>query len=162
MRIIFVRHAIAEDRFLWTGSDASRPLTSQGKEKLEKLTKAIATLTTADKIISSNYLRAKETGETLQKALQIPLEIDRRLALGSSYNDFYSLFQENSSCESIILVGHEPDFSEVIAEIIGDGSALIQVKKASYIEVEVNENFTGELLNLITPKTILKLLETTH
>ncbi len=35
MKLYFLRHGLAGDRSQWKGDDAKRPLTEEGKEKME-------------------------------------------------------------------------------------------------------------------------------
>ena len=159
MRVIFIRHGIAQPREDWVGTDFSRPLTDEGKEKLQKISYVMSKFVKIDNIISSNYSRAKETSEVLKKNFSVEVEINDTIALGADYRDFLKIFKANRNLESIMFVGHEPDFSEVISKITGLTCGSLKVKKASYIELDVDENFQGTLLNFMAPRTILNLSE---
>jgi phosphohistidine phosphatase len=53
----------------------------------------------------------------------------------------------------LLLVGHEPDFSQVVGDLTG---ARIQMKKGGVAAVNV-ERGGGELLALLRPKELRKL-----
>jgi phosphohistidine phosphatase SixA len=53
-------------------------------------------------------------------------------------------------CECVMVVGHEPEFSEVIKELTG---GAVKLSKAGITLLEVNRNCTsGKLLWLFPPK----------
>ena len=158
MRILFVRHAKAFDRFEWNESDFIRPLTQEGAQKAQKAFDRFAKIyPKLDIIITSNATRAKQTAKILSKSFGgVEIVGSDFLNPGSNYDNFVATLKKYYDDEKIIAVtGHEPDFSFIISEIISEeGDANIEVKKASVIEVECNENFKG-VLNFLLPSKIL-------
>ena len=160
MKILFVRHAKAFDKFEWNESDFIRPLTQEGEQRAKKAFDNFAKIyPKIDVIITSNATRARQTAEILSKSFGgVKIIGSDFLNPGSSYDDFVSALKNYYDEEKIIAVtGHEPDFSFILSEIISQsGDANIEVKKASIIEVECNENFKGVLSFLLPPKILTK------
>ena len=77
---------------------------------------------------------------------------------GATANELKELLiphYDASGC--IAVVGHEPDFSLIISELISTQDVSLDIKKASIIEVKVDRYFHGELRFMIPPK-FLKFL----
>src|SRR5689334_5636039 len=113
MDLYILRHAIAVER----GTDASRddferPLTSEGAEKLRGVIKAMRNLELSfDLILSSPYLRARETAEMVAASfgLQKRLELRDSLGADSVPREFLAeLTKLEPVPKSLLLVGHEP------------------------------------------------------
>jgi phosphohistidine phosphatase SixA len=71
--LFVVRHAIAEDRQTWHGSDDDRPLIDQGEGQADRLA---ARLSSEDigGVVSSRSLRCRQTVEPLSRRLSLRLE----------------------------------------------------------------------------------------
>src|SRR6188474_746364 len=70
MRLLVIRHAIAEDRetFAATGrDDASRPLTEEGKRKMRRAARGLRHLVAGiETLVASPLTRAQETAEIVR------------------------------------------------------------------------------------------------
>jgi phosphohistidine phosphatase len=160
MRVLFIRHAAAEDRASSNGSDLDRRLTDEGREDARRMFKALASLyPEPNRVISSNAVRARETAEIFCSCFgRSKHATSSLLNPGSGFKEFRRLISELSgSPELIVLVGHEPDFSSILGHIVADSGLRIDVKKASCIEVEINGLCKGELKLMLTPKAVAKL-----
>ena len=158
MKLYFLRHGIAADREEWQGSDSDRPLTGEGCERMEREAKAIAALhIDPDAIITSPLERAKQTAQILAKGLKLEDRLlqDERLSPGFNVDRLRSILRERADDDSIVLVGHEPDFSETVGALIGD--AQLAVKKGGLALVEVADATAsrGELVWLVPPKVLI-------
>jgi len=157
MKILFIRHSAAEDRFAFQGHDLDRKLTDAGRKKAEKAFSTVANLyPEIELIISSEAVRARETAEILYRAVpNAKLKTMNLLNPGADFTSFRHLMKKiGFKHEAIALVGHEPDFSSIIAGITADGHLRINVKKASCIVVDVNTLCKGELLVSIPAKVL--------
>ncbi len=152
MKLYFLRHGVAEAR-IFGKDDYSRNLTQEGLQEMERLAEAFKKTVSVEKIFSSDLLRAKKTAMIIAEALGAPLEIDNRINSGASYADFHAIFTENQTRGSIMFVGHEPDISTTISQIIGH--AKVEIKKSSLAVLEVDENFKGALISLIPAGALL-------
>ncbi len=137
-RLYFVRHGLA-DRAAFSGDDdRRRPLTDQGQEQLQRQAEVMACLDLGvDLIVTSPLLRAEQTAAILADALAPTggLVVDPRLGLSFAVGPLARLLDEHGDARRMMLVGHEPSFSEVIGSITG-GSA-VACRKASLIRVDL-------------------------
>jgi phosphohistidine phosphatase len=159
MKLYFLRHGVAVDADEWEGDDASRPLTGAGRKEMEREAKAIAKLDLQiDCIITSPLKRAKETAEIVAERLDAADRVmeDDRLAGGFDAAHLALLLGERDAKESIMLVGHEPDFSKTIVQLIGGGS--VDLKKGGLARIDIDDPKipAGDLLWLIPPKVLLQ------
>lgn len=135
MIVYFLRHAEAEDD---AGSDFVRKLTSKGLEQAAKAGKFLRRAgMVPELIVTSPLVRARQTAEIVANALEVDLVEERWVACGMSAATLRQELVAHEGKASILLVGHEPDFSEVISDLIGlqDPRAL-HIRKASLTAVE--------------------------
>lgn len=156
MNLFFLRHGLA-DRSAWNGSDFQRPLTPYGKERMIKESDSIAKLNLGlDAIISSPLVRAYQTAEIVADRLDMLdlLIVDERLSPGFGHYELAVIIEENPEAESLMFVGHEPDFSMTIERLIGGGS--VQCKKGSLARVDLVGvgSLSGVLVWLVPPKVL--------
>jgi phosphohistidine phosphatase len=160
MKCYFLRHGIAVEPDEWTGSDVDRPLTREGRDRMERQAKAIAELSLdLDCIVTSPLLRAKQTAEILADRLRLRARLfeDPRLAGGFNEERLGAILSAHEGAQAIVLVGHEPSMSVTIGATIG--SASIELKKAALagVELESHASTTGTLFCLIPPKVLVAL-----
>jgi phosphohistidine phosphatase len=159
MLCYFLRHGPAEDAETWQGSDFDRPLTPQGRKRIAKEAKTIATLDLElDAIATSPLVRARETAEIVAKELKLEklLVEDERVGPGFSPAQLANIIRDRHPQTGIMLVGHEPSISQTISNLIGN--AAIDFKKGSLacITLTSNSPLHGELLFLATPKLLTR------
>ena len=136
MRLYFVRHGRAEDRLNWDpAQDHLRPLTEEGKRLMQKSAARIRGLgVTPDVVLTSPLTRARQTADIVGEALGCDVvEADELVNLG--VDKLAALLERYAFAESLLLVGHEPDFSMTIDMICGGGNVV--VKKGSLIRVDL-------------------------
>ncbi len=159
MKILFVRHAAAVDHGDFKGGgDLDRPLTKEGRSKAEAAFKTLAErYPKPGIIISSEAVRARQTAEIFSKCFgNTEVVTSNQLNPGCPINSFKEIVRPYvNEYDSIAVVGHEPDFSEIISALVSDGSLRIEVKKASCIEVDMTSLFKGVLTFVIPPKFII-------
>ena len=143
--LYFLRHADAEP-FSPEG-DAQRALTMKGVAQAKRVGEFCSRVGIAPAaILHSPYRRTTETAEIIGRHLGIKLTPAKFLACGlQPVAAFDELHARRASNGALMLVGHEPDFSDLIGTLIGGGAvpARILVKKASLTLVEVDELRTG-------------------
>ncbi len=157
MEILFLRHGIAEERETWKGDDRARPLTARGRRAMERTAVRLAGLGVAPElIVTSPLVRARQTAEIAAAGLGMDDRVveDGRLAPGFDAGGLRDLLEDRPVTAAVMLVGHEPDFSEIIAELIGGGRVVC--KKGGLARVDVAElSFAGgELVWLLPPKDL--------
>ncbi len=151
MRLYFLRHAQAEER--GRVDDYSRALTERGRKRMEVAARLIEALGLGlNAIYSSPRLRAKQTAEIISQALDLPVKLDPSIGefdwgLGS----LAGLLATHHMRDSIMIVGHEPTFSETIGAITG---GMVVMKKGGLARVDVyTHNPTrGSLVWMIAPR----------
>ena len=157
MKLYFLRHGLA-DRSEWSGPDHERPLTSQGEARMAHEADTFAELNLdLDYIYTSPLTRAYQTAEIVADRLDLSDRLieDQRLALGFDTDDLVEILGDHPDAEGIMLVGHEPDFSETIGDLIG--SAEVVCKKGSLARIDVYDWISprGALVWLIPPKMLV-------
>lgn len=152
MLITFLRHATAEDTSL-SKADADRALIDKG----EKQVKRLAAFCQANQLIpgaiySSPLLRAQQTANRLRERLPgcpTPQIVDW-LSTNTSASILLSELSKlaEQGLDDVWLVGHEPDFSEIIARALATAPYNIVVKKASLtrLDIDFSDTPSGRLL----------------
>jgi phosphohistidine phosphatase len=144
MNLYLLRHGIAVDPSAPDfAKDAERPLTPKGRRRLLQIAKAMGVLKISlDVILSSPYVRAKQTAEIVAKELKRrkKLKFSDELTPGGNPK---SLIQQLNDLrpqpKNILLVGHEPYLSKLIALLTaGNTSMEIDLKKGSLCKLETD------------------------
>jgi phosphohistidine phosphatase len=162
VRCYFLRHGIAVEAEDWNGRDADRPLTREGRARMEREAIAIGTLPLKlESILTSPLLRAKQTAEIVAQRLGLcdHLFEDERLAGHFNVERFAAILAGHAQLEAVLLVGHEPTMSATIGQLVGD--AGIEFKKGALAGLEVTEAASAgaTLLFLYPPKILVKLAD---
>lgn len=158
MKLLFVRHAVAEDREDFSDDDLKRPLTQSGIKKAKSAFLALAKFYKKPSlIISSEAARAIKTAELLSEAYDKSVDVIETHLLnpGADIKDLkeaLSAFYDEAKV--VAIVGHEPDFSLIVSELISECKVSLSIKKACVIEVEIDKNFIGKLNFMIPPKIL--------
>lgn len=121
VRLHFLRHGPAVKRGTWDGEESLRPLTEQGGRQVEAEGRALSGLLSFDIILTSPYERAAATARLFATGIgtpQIP-RIVPDLAPGFDLKSLKALVDARHQGQSVLLVGHEPDFSELIGNLCG-------------------------------------------
>lgn len=156
------------DRAEFKGDDLKRPLTPKGKKRAIKAFRGLSYLYPGiDLIYSSRAVRARQTAEILSRAFYgVRILETEALNPGADFGDFQGLMKTvPGSPKTLALVGHEPDFSEMIGSIVGHGleeegkleQFNIDVKKGSCAEVVLVGPDAGLLSALLSPRVLRKL-----
>jgi phosphohistidine phosphatase len=161
MDLYLLRHGIAVDPVTPNyGTDADRPLTPEGERKLRQIAEAMEALKLSfDLILSSPYLRARQTAELVAQVLgeRKRLEMSDSLTPGSSAKKLVELLNHlQPRPESVLLVGHEPYLSGLISLLVSgrEGCAVV-MKKGGLCKLSAEPLAYGRcaaLEWLLTPK----------
>jgi phosphohistidine phosphatase len=150
MKIYLLRHAIAADRDPDRYPDDSlRPLTVQGRKKMIKVADALNNMgLQVDLILSSPFVRARQTAEIARKSLHLKkdrlLLIDALAPAGNPGN-LIAEIQAKYTVDKLLLVGHEPDLSNLISLLLsGDTSIPITMKKAGICCLSIEQLVAGK------------------
>jgi phosphohistidine phosphatase len=124
--IYLLRHGDAEPG---NGDDSARRLTAKGERQSRDAGRALATLGAGlDACLTSPKVRAAETAGLACEALG--LEPETALELGGGEFDALDLCAGRGD---VLLVGHEPDFSNQVARLTG---AKVKLRKGGLAIVD--------------------------
>jgi phosphohistidine phosphatase len=161
MEIYIVRHAIAEDTSRSGGGDAKRELTSEGKQKMKEAAKGFAKLgRKVDRIFSSPLVRARQTAEILAAESKQTVEEMRELSPAHTPKDVCARLEQLAKSKSVMLVGHEPNCSELASYLLVGPSELdIVFKKGAicFIEADKPAQGAGTLVWHLSPQILRQL-----
>jgi phosphohistidine phosphatase len=141
--IWLLRHGDAQD-----GSpDSERPLTDKGREQSRAAGAALAALgVELDACLTSPKVRAADTARIACEQLgDLEPQVEPKLAGGP----FDAVELAAGLGEEVLLVGHEPDFSDAVRSLTG---ARVDLKKGGLAAVR-----DGELVVLMRPRELKRL-----
>ncbi|HEY6968164.1 MAG TPA: phosphohistidine phosphatase SixA [Candidatus Angelobacter sp.] len=156
MIIYFLRHASAGKSTSNPKKDARRPLDEEGILQARYIGRMLANLDVqVDQIVSSPLKRALQTASLVSNelAFESAVQTDDALLPESGSDQFRSLLARLRKYETVIVVGHNPSFTEFLSKSISgaSGAAHIDFKKGAVAKVEL-EGRNGTLHWLVTPK----------
>jgi len=125
VQLWLVRHAVAAERDEFDGPDSERPLTPKGRRRFREFCNWLAGQTEMPRLIfSSPLLRAAQTAAILAKSSGLKKTDVTSTDLLSPGVDVGQLIQfaGGQAAEGVALVGHEPDMSRILAELLGGGA----------------------------------------
>ena len=163
--LYILRHGIAVDRgSAGFSDDSKRPLTPEGKKKMKEIMTGLVNAgLDLDWIVSSPLVRARETAEIVADELgtRAPLDLCDALRPGGSPEDLIAYLAKQASRKRVMVVGHEPDLSELAARLIGAGRHVqLAFKKGGCCLItflEFPPKSPGQLVWWLTPKLMRKL-----
>lgn len=165
MNLYIIRHAIAvEEGTPGYEEDSQRPLTDKGKKKMRQIAKGLRALGVRfDMVLSSPYIRAKETAEILADVFKMKksLELSENLIPMSDPDLLIAELNEKYSVDSIALVGHEPALSHLIGFLVSERGGLdITLKKGGVCSLSIDDLHHARKATmewLLTPGMLVEL-----
>jgi phosphohistidine phosphatase len=137
-QVYLVRHADAGNPAAWSGPDEQRPLSQKGERQAERLGKFLAGIRFApDAIVSSPKLRARQTAEAVAAEVGRQVELDARLGGDFGVDTIGDWLDEHSGATRVVFVGHDPDFSDVVAELCA--STAIPMAKGALARLDLDD-----------------------
>jgi phosphohistidine phosphatase len=165
MKLLIVRHAIAEDReeFARTGKeDSLRPITDEGRKKMKQGARGLKhQIPEIDLLATSPLTRAAQTAAVLDSVYGglREVEIDE-LAPEASPVEFLSWLRQQTG-ETVAVVGHEPSISLIASWLLtGTEKRLFSFRKGGAILLEFPGEVgagTASLLWALTPNQLREL-----
>jgi phosphohistidine phosphatase SixA len=132
-----LRHAHAGDPAKWDGDDAARPLSEKGRRQAKDLGGLLAVIDEPpDLFITSPKVRAVQTAEIVAKAMRnrVKVVVDERLAGALDPVTVNAILDAAGNAFRPCIVGHDPDFSQLLGEFIG--TAPIPMRKAALARID--------------------------
>jgi phosphohistidine phosphatase len=158
--LILLRHGIALPPGTPGMADDDRPLTEKGERRMVEIGQALARLDLKlDRIVTSPLPRARRTAEIVARELGLSerLEHADELRAGRSASAIRS-WVESRPEESLMIVGHNPAFSDLAALLLGLSalSTAIELRKGG-IAAFHRESGAYSLDWLATPRVLRRL-----
>jgi phosphohistidine phosphatase len=154
--LYLLRHAHAGDPAAWDGPDAARPLSKKGRRQTERLARFLAGVGfRPDVIVSSPKVRARETADGVADALDLQVDLDDRLASGFAIGDLEALFHDVGDPTRVVLVGHDPDFSMLLADLTGIDGVYLRKGALARIDVARPAAMASGTLSWLVPPDVL-------
>ncbi|HET7443127.1 MAG TPA: histidine phosphatase family protein [Solirubrobacterales bacterium] len=140
--IYLLRHGDAEDG---NGDDSARRLTAKGEDQARAAGRALAALTIAPgACLTSPKVRAAETARLACEALGLEPETANELRGGG-----FDALGLAAGHGDVLLVGHEPDFSDEVARLTG---AKVKLRKGGLAVID-----SSTLMALLRPRELREI-----
>jgi phosphohistidine phosphatase SixA len=153
--LFLLRHAHAGDPEKFTGNDDLRPLSDKGHRQSERVGRLLAGADEApDLLVTSPRVRAEETARDVAAVLGVEVTVDPRLAGALDAATVASIVTD-SGAQRPCLVGHDPDFSEVLGELIG--ASVVPMRKGAIARLDFQGGIRagrGQLRFLVPPELV--------
>lgn len=158
MKLIFLRHGIAEDKKNSDTDmdDSLRELKKDGRSETKTMVKTFKDLfKEVDIVYTSPMTRAAQTAEVILKYFpKKQFEIMPTLDSSSAVEDFINEARKLDFKATYCFVGHEPHMSTSIARILGSKDDSIQLEKSGVAVLEGESFSTLKLSMLVAPQSL--------
>ena len=152
MQLFLLRHAEAEAQ---APTDEERPLTAKGVKQAKTMGRFCYEQQIAPRpILCSPLARAEETAKLVARELRMSdnVQIEDFLRAGMSPEQALLGLEKYHERASVMLVGHEPDLSELAGCFIGTRGENIHFRKAALLQISLPKLEPGAgLLELFIP-----------
>lgn len=164
-KLYLMRHGLAGARGSLgpTADDSLRPLTPEGRGKVEQAAAGLRRLAkNLDWIVTSPLIRARETAEIVAELFAgAPLDDCSALSPGGSAEEVVAFLGRKSARTKTLLVGHEPCLGQMAGRLLGLGPrANLSLKKGGGCLIELAEfppEGPGQLVWWATPRMLRRL-----
>jgi phosphohistidine phosphatase len=163
MRLLILRHAVAVERGTPGIADDDRPLTPAGEKKFKEAARGLARVAPRpDAILSSPLPRAWRTAEIAASAWGGLAPKKNQALAGGALADLARALAPYGAEATVVVVGHEPQLSGILAELVGSPAAeRLAFRKGGAALIDVPADLTdgGNLVWFLTPKLLRTLGE---
>lgn len=166
MNIVVIRHAIAqerEDAARCGVVDAERPLTEEGRRRMEKAARGLHHLVPEVGLLATSpLLRAVQTGAILARSYGVTPRETRLLSPGAPPGKLLDwVWEQARGAGTVAVVGHEPDLSKWASWLLtGEERPLLRLKKGGACQLAFRsrpEPGQGVLHWLLAPRQLRAL-----
>ena len=157
MKVYLIRHGDAEQGSL-TRRDFDRELTPHGIEKMKKTVIGWKNyIKHFDLLVSSPFVRALQTARIIADAYDMneKLIVDDRIACGCRTDDIINI-ANSVGAEKIAFIGHEPDMSSHISNLIASNDINLEFKKGMIAKISFGgkARFSRGVLQYMIPSEL--------
>jgi len=136
--------------------DEERELTARGERQALAAGAALARLgLELDACYASPRVRAVDTAELACRALGAEPVVEEALSSGFDRDDALTLLRAHGDDARVLVIGHEPDFSQVVFDFTG---ARVDFPKGGVAAVRAARG-SGELIALLRPRDLEALAQ---
>jgi phosphohistidine phosphatase len=163
MNLYLLRHAIASEQSARSGfADSKRQLTAEGRQKLRRAAKGMKAFgLDFDVILSSPYLRARQTAEIVAEMFEMPARLQFSEHLkpnGRPAALIQQILKLSGPPDEVLLVGHEPWLSGFLSLLASGGpNCAVAMKKAGLCKLAADALQPGRCATLewlLTPRQL--------
>jgi phosphohistidine phosphatase len=170
MRLLLIRHAIAEERddFARTGKDDRlRPLTDEGRKKMKQAARGLRTLVPAiDLLATSPLTRAAQTAAVVDSVYgglnYVEIE-ELSPTPGTTTPERFLRWLRKQKVDTVAAVGHDPGISQILGWLLtGTEHRLFAFRKGGACLLEFPDEPAGGTAVLawaLTPAQLRKLAD---
>jgi phosphohistidine phosphatase len=169
MNLFILRHASAGSPRANPLLDLKRPIDKDGKTQCLQLAHVLNALNlNFDLVVSSPLKRAQQTAQLVatETGYEQKLVISNALAPAATFAQFQRLLRESSTSENVLVVGHNPNLTQFLGQLLGvganadtTGTPRVRLRKGSLARVNLQRN-TAVLQSLIDPRVVRALYTT--
>jgi len=160
MHIYLLRHGIAQDARPGQ-ADSARALTPEGYKRLREILKRARVASVAPSlIVTSPYVRARQTAEVAAEILGYAEELSPspRLTPMAAPVDTWAEVRALRGETSVLLVGHEPHMSSFMGFLLRTPELRVDFKKGAMVRIDMPDlgvQPRGVLKWMMAPKLAL-------
>jgi len=145
-----LRHGEAEPH--GARPDDERELTDRGRDQSRAAGRALTALeVTFQLAFTSPKTRSVETARLACEPLGVEPAVHEPLRSGFDRDEALALLHAAGGDRRVLVVGHEPDFSQVVHDLTG---ARIDLKKGGIAAIRLESGARGELVALLRPREL--------
>jgi len=162
MNLYIIRHAIAVEEDS-SGDDSQRSLTDKGRKKMRQIAKGLRILGVEfDMILSSPYVRARETAEVLNDVFKNKKQIafSEHLVPMGDPTALIAEIKEKYSVNDLAIVGHQPLLTNFISLLAAKGTHVdVELKKGGVRRLSTDDMHFATIQWLFTPGVLVEISE---
>ncbi len=162
MKLLVVRHGIAQPHDTPDVADEERRLTPRGKKRFRKAARGLARIVPRpDVLLTSPLARALETAEITAEAWGGIKPTPEPLLASGKAEALLSTLGPHGDEAVIALVGHEPHVSSLVAHLVGGSGERLPFKKggAALLQVDGSAPGSGRLIWFLPPRLLRQLAD---
>ncbi|MBW4040290.1 MAG: phosphohistidine phosphatase [Acidobacteria bacterium] len=171
MNLFVLRHASAGVRRANPLLDVKRPLDKDGKTHCLQLAQMLNALKTSfDLVVSSPLKRSQQTAQLVatETGYEQHILISNALLPTATYGQFQGLLRDCSPYENVLVVGHNPNITAFLGQLVGAASAddsnshdivRIRLRKGSLARVNLQRG-SAVLQSLLDPRIVRSVYAT--
>jgi len=169
MNLFILRHASAGSPRANPLLDLKRPIDKDGKTQCLQLAHVLNALKlNFDLVVSSPLKRAQQTAQLVatETGYEQKILVSNALAPAATFAQFQRLLRETSTSENILVVGHNPNLTQFLGQLLGvganadqPGTPRVRLRKGSLARVNLQRG-TAVLQSLLDPRVVRALYTT--